>query len=147
MSWLWVHCLSCCEFVFANCPVVLHWTLNFHMQCTNAHIFNKICFHKTYPTPGIICSTVRLTKKFALCWIPVQSNMATVSRYLALPKAMYSHSVYLHWMSIREEMSTGRCNWGGNAEGNTEKVEIWEIVINQSFCNYMSKNFKPNNRR
>jgi len=33
------------------------------------------------------------------------------------------------------------------AGGDVETVEIWELVINQSFCNYTSRNLKSNNRR
>ena len=61
--------------------------------------FNDICFHQTDSSPGILRSTK--SNKFnvkisAIRCIPVFSHMAYANQFLALPNAMFSHSVYFY---------------------------------------------------
>jgi hypothetical protein len=48
---------------------------------------------------------------------------------------MYSHSVYLCWISVREGGNRGQICWGLGLEGggDMETVETWELVISQAF--------------
>jgi len=50
-------------------------------------------------------------------------------------------------MTIREEETIGKIVGRIKAGGNAKTVETRELVINHSFCNYTSRNFKSNNCR
>ena len=76
--------------------------------------FNDICFHQTDSSPGIMHSTQ--TNKFnvkmsAIRCIPVFSHMAYVNQFLALPNAMYSHSIFVP--NVRREYR--EMYWRGKA--------------------------------
>jgi len=51
-------------------------------------------------------------KMSAIRCIPVFSHMAYANQFLALPNAMFSHSVYFYWMSISVEGCIGICTGG-----------------------------------
>jgi len=50
----------------------------------------------------------------------VRFAKAYVNQYVALPKAMYSHSVYLYWISKREKRNIGKCTGGEKLGGGAE---------------------------
>jgi hypothetical protein len=77
-------------------------------------------------------------KMFAIQCIPVLSRMTYVNQFLALPNAMYSHSIYLYWTSIGVEGSIGKYIGGRKAGRNADTVETWEFVISHSLVHSTS---------
>ena len=51
------------------------------------------------------------------------SAKAYVNHFLAIPNAMYSHSVYLYLIYIRKEGNRGKCTGGEMLGGDVETVE------------------------
>jgi len=56
----------------------------------------------------------------ALQYKAVRFAIEYVYQYVALPKAMYSHSVYLYWISKGEKGNIGKCTGGEKLGGGAE---------------------------
>lgn len=69
------------------------------------------------------------TKTSAFQSILVRFAKGYVNQFLALPNAMYSHKVYLYWMSIREEGNIGKCTGGENLRVDVETVERRDFFL------------------
>ena len=61
-----------------------------------------VCYQIPFPLYNTQASNINI-KHFVFLFIPVRFHKAYVNQFLALPNAMYSHSAYLYWKSIREE--------------------------------------------
>lgn len=85
------------------------------------------------------------TKTWALRSILVRFAKAYVNHFLPIRNAMSSHSVYLYWMSIREEGNLGKYTGGEKLRGD-ETAETRDIFFSRTLVTYMSGNFKSYNR-
>jgi hypothetical protein len=74
-------------------------------------------------------------KMSAIQCTPVFSQMTYVNQFLALPNAVYIHSIYLYWMSIRVEGDIAKCIGGRKAGRYAETVETWDFVIRECLVN------------
>ena len=103
-----------CDFLWVCVCKLCYWsnlTIKFQTQFKIAHSFNKIYVHQTDLTPDIIYSIQanNINRKIsAFRCIPARSAEGYINQFVALPKAMQSHSVYLNWMSIRVEGTIGK---------------------------------------
>jgi hypothetical protein len=104
---VYVYFLSCFTLVIADFPLQTH------------NAFYIICFHQHDSTSEITYNTQ--ASKFSIKYyvsrcIPICKPVACVN-LIFQPKAMYSQTVYLYWMSIREEGNRVKYTGWGKAGG------------------------------